>query len=156
MITYKEPQTFNARGSQQASVPCSSQSLSSWSQRFMEVGLRSFCLAWIVSICRTVGQVLSPVSTEQDSDSCEDLCTCYPCSFKTVFSHAHRHRWSSSQGYSYLLTMIDRTTRWPEAVPLSSISTESCVRAFISTWVSRFRVPSTLTSDRGAQFKWHD
>ena len=71
------------------------------------------------------------------------------------FSHVHIDivgPLPSSQGYSYLLTMIDRTTRWPEAVPLSSISTESCVRAFISTWVSRFGVPSTLTSDRGAQF----
>ena len=71
------------------------------------------------------------------------------------FSHVHIDivgRLPSSQGYSYLLTIIDRTTRWPEAVPLSSVSTESCVRAFISTWVSRFGVPSTLTSDRGAQF----
>ena len=71
------------------------------------------------------------------------------------FSHVHIDivgPLPSSQGYSYLLTMIDRTTRWPEAVPLSSISTESCVRAFISSWVSRFGVPSTLTSDRGAQF----
>ena len=71
------------------------------------------------------------------------------------FSHVHIDivgPLPSSQGYSYLLTMIDRTTRWSEAVPLSSISTKSCVRAFISTWVSRFRVPSTLTSDRGAQF----
>ena len=48
--------------------------------------------------------------------------------------------------------MIDRTTRWPEAVPLSSISTEVCVRTFISAWVSRFGVPATLTSDRGTQF----
>ena len=71
------------------------------------------------------------------------------------FSHVHIDiigPLPSSQGYSYLLTMIDRTTCWPEAVPLSSISTEACVRAFIATWVSRFRVPSTLTSDRGAQF----
>ena len=71
------------------------------------------------------------------------------------FSHVHIDIFGplpSSQGYSYLLTMIDRTTRWPEAAPLSSISTESCVRAFISTWVARFGVPSTLTSDRGAQF----
>ena len=71
------------------------------------------------------------------------------------FSHVHIDivgPLPSSQGYSYLLTMIDRTTCWPEAVPLSSISTESCVRAFISTWVARFGVPSTLTSDRGAQF----
>ena len=71
------------------------------------------------------------------------------------FSHVHIDivgPLPSSQGYSYLLTMINRTTRWPEAVPLSSISTEACVRAFISSWVSRFGVPATLTSDRGSQF----
>ena len=50
------------------------------------------------------------------------------------------------------LTMIDRTTRWPVVVPLSSISTEACVNAFILAWISRFGVPATLTSDRGAQF----
>jgi len=48
--------------------------------------------------------------------------------------------------------MIDSTTRWPEAVPLSSISTEAWLRAFISSWISRFGVPATLTSDRCAQF----
>ena len=45
--------------------------------------------------------------------------------------------------------MIERTTRCPEAVPLFSISIEVCVRAFISTLISRFGVPATLTSDRG-------
>ncbi|XP_023346541.1 uncharacterized protein LOC111715449 [Eurytemora carolleeae] len=43
--------------------------------------------------------------------------------------------------------MIDRTTLWPEAVPLSSISIEACVRAFISTWISvnsNFRQRSTV------------
>ena len=58
----------------------------------------------------------------------------------------------SSQGFSYILTMIDRTSRWSEAVPLSSITAESCARAFISSWVLRFGVPALLTSDRGAQF----
>ena len=50
------------------------------------------------------------------------------------------------------LTMIDRTTRWPVVVPLSSISTEACVNAFILAWISSFGVPATLTSDIGAQF----
>ena len=58
----------------------------------------------------------------------------------------------SCQGFSYLLTMIDRTSRWPEAVPLSSITYESCARAFISPWVSRFGVPALPTLDQGAQF----
>ena len=71
------------------------------------------------------------------------------------FSHVHIHivgPLPSSQDCSHILTMIDRTTCWPEAVPLSSISTETCVKAFISTWISKFGVPSILTSDRGAQF----
>jgi len=57
------------------------------------------------------------------------------------FSHVHIDIVGpllSSLGYSYLLTMFDRTTRWPEAVPLSSISTEACMRGFISSWISRF------------------
>ena len=71
------------------------------------------------------------------------------------FSHVHLDlvgSLPSSQGFSYLLTMIDKTSRWPEAVPQSSITSESCTQAFISSWVSRFRVPALLTSDRGAQF----
>ena len=33
--------------------------------------------------------------------------------------------------------MIDSTSRWPEAVPLSSITVEACARAFISARVLR-------------------
>ncbi|XP_033946699.1 uncharacterized protein [Pseudochaenichthys georgianus] len=43
----------------------------------------------------------------------------------------------SSQGLSYLLTMVDRTTRWPEAVPLVSTSAADVARAFnvgVSFW----------------------
>ena len=55
-------------------------------------------------------------------------------------------------GYRYLLTMVDRTTRWPEAVPLPDVSTPTLANAFLHTWISRFGVPALLTSDRGAQF----
>ncbi len=39
-----------------------------------------------------------------------------------------------------------------EAVPLVNTSTASCAAAFFNSWVSRFGVPTVLTSDRGVQF----
>ena len=57
-----------------------------------------------------------------------------------------------SQGHTYLLTMIDRFTRWSEAIPIQNIETQTVARAFIQNWVARFGVPLSMTSDRGAQF----
>lgn len=57
-----------------------------------------------------------------------------------------------SQGFTHLITMVDRTTRWPEAVPLSSTTSADIARAFLSSWVARFGTPSDITSDRGPQF----
>jgi len=57
-----------------------------------------------------------------------------------------------SQGCTHLLTMVDRTTRWLEAVPVSSLSAADCAAVFCSAWVARFGAPEHLTTDRGAQF----
>ncbi len=56
-----------------------------------------------------------------------------------------------SQGYSYLLTIVDRFTRWPDVYPLVSMDAISCARAF-ANWISRYGVPENVTSDRGPQF----
>jgi hypothetical protein len=49
---------------------------------------------------------------------------------------------ASADGFKYLFTMVDR----------SSMASEDCVDALISAWVTRFGVPSILTSDQGRQF----
>ena len=64
-----------------------------------------------------------------------------------------------SQGYTYLLTIIDRFTWWPEAAPLREITAEEVAKAFIANWISRFGIPATVTTDQGCQFEsilWAD
>jgi hypothetical protein len=72
------------------------------------------------------------------------------------FSHVHLDLVgplpASSEGHVYLLTIIDRSTRWFEAVPLRNMEASTCLDAYIASWVARFGVPETVTTDRGTQF----
>ncbi|KAH0818300.1 hypothetical protein GEV33_004491 [Tenebrio molitor] len=58
-----------------------------------------------------------------------------------------------SNGYRYLLTCIDRFTRWPEAFPLTNIDAASVAQTFVAGWISRFGTPLRLTNDQGRQFE---
>lgn len=59
----------------------------------------------------------------------------------------------AQNGFSYCLTMIDRFSRWVEAVPLREISAQAVAEAFFDSWVSRYGAPKILTTDQGAQFE---
>jgi cleavage and polyadenylation specificity factor subunit 1 len=54
-----------------------------------------------------------------------------------------------SNNFNYIFTIIDRTSRWMEAIPLSNTSPGACAKALTYTRISRFGVPKTITSDRG-------
>ena len=55
------------------------------------------------------------------------------------------------RGFKYLLTMVDRTIRWPEAVPIPETTAETVVQGFLDNWVARFGIPAVVITDRGAQ-----
>ena len=58
-----------------------------------------------------------------------------------------------SNGYRYLLTAVDRFSRWPVAVPMTDATADSVLNAFAHGWVANFGVPASITTDQGGQFR---
>ena len=51
----------------------------------------------------------------------------------------------------YILTLVDYATRYPEAVPLASIDTETVAEALVSIF-SRVGIPNEVLTDMGTQY----
>lgn len=70
------------------------------------------------------------------------------------FAHLHADlvMVPNSNGFSYLFTIVDRFTRWPMAIPLRDIATDTVMDALAHNWISLYGVPKAITTDRGSQF----
>ena len=115
--------------------------------RFIWPGINSDVRKWACSCiqCQRVKvhrHTITPLSTFTTPDA--------------IFDHLHLDLVGPlppSQGCSYLLTMVDRFTQWPDVIPIPGSTAETVAQAFVNGWVSRFGVPSTITTDRGQQFE---
>ena len=58
-----------------------------------------------------------------------------------------------SNGQMYILTCVDRFTRWPVTIPISDITAETIAQTFVTHWIAQVGVPSTVITDRGRQFE---
>ncbi|XP_047480167.1 uncharacterized protein LOC125032798 [Penaeus chinensis] len=58
----------------------------------------------------------------------------------------------SDRGHRYILTMIDYSTRFPEAVCLKNIDTVTIAESLVEIF-SRVGIPKEILSDRGTQFR---
>ena len=57
----------------------------------------------------------------------------------------------SEEGHRYIMTLVDFATRYPEAVPLKTIDTETVAEALVDIF-SRLGVPEEILSDLETQF----
>ncbi|KAK7106795.1 hypothetical protein V1264_018009 [Littorina saxatilis] len=57
----------------------------------------------------------------------------------------------SEEGHRWVLTLVDYATRYPEAVPLKKIDTETVAEALVDIF-SRIGVPEEILTDLGTQF----
>ena len=72
------------------------------------------------------------------------------------FSHVHIDLVGplpESNGCRFLLIAVDRFTQWCDAIPLQQSDALSVAKALLHHWISRFGVPTTITTDRGQQFE---
>ncbi|XP_069163371.1 uncharacterized protein [Procambarus clarkii] len=60
----------------------------------------------------------------------------------------------ATSGVKYLLTILDRVSRYPEAIPLKTITAKVLVKQLL-WFISRYGLPKTIQTDQGSNFMSH-
>ena len=60
---------------------------------------------------------------------------------------------TSRQSNKYLLTIMDRFSRWLEAIPISNMEAETVSCEFFRCWIARAGIPNVIVTDQGSQFE---
>ncbi|XP_068236898.1 uncharacterized protein [Palaemon carinicauda] len=55
-------------------------------------------------------------------------------------------------GHCYLFTIINRSTRWPDAISMETATSASCISASLLCWMERFCIPRHINSDRSTTY----
>ena len=74
----------------------------------------------------------------------------------TPFKQVHIDIWgpiTTRDDKVWVLTMIDWSTRWVEAAVVRDLTARSIVKTFITSWITRFGVPTIVISDNAKYFK---
>ena len=59
----------------------------------------------------------------------------------------------SNKGNIYMLTIMDRFSRWIEAIPLRNQTADTVCEKFYAHWICRFGIPDQVITDQGQQFE---
>lgn len=60
---------------------------------------------------------------------------------------------TATSGYRYMLTIVDRYSRYPMAVPVTSTSAQTAINAIVDKWFAVFGLPLSITTDQGPAFR---
>ena len=112
-------------------------------------------MEWLAEADRDLGQTVYCIACQVSKIQTHTKAPLEKFSVQVSDDHIHMDLVGSlprSDGCTHLLTMVDRFSRWPEAIPLSDTTSTACAQALVSHWITCFGTPLHISSNRGPQF----
>lgn len=75
------------------------------------------------------------------------------CSFETIAVDITGPFKKSTDGYSYILGVIDHFSKYPMLIPLKQIDSQTIIKSLNENWFNIFGIPNRIHSDRGMSFE---